>query len=122
MSRPLPVEELVERYRSGATLADLASLYGCSLHAIRRTLVAAGVAIRSRGSYPSGSAPDPRGRGVLAIRRSVEDLVDRYQSGASLDDLAILCRCSPSKVRNILAGAGIELRPRGKRLTASRPS
>jgi uncharacterized protein (DUF433 family) len=112
-----PVEELAARYQAGASLDDLAVLYGNTPYRIRRTLVDAGVAIRPRGSLPTNAFDDPRGRGALAIRRSVEDVVGRYQAGASLDDLAVLCRCSAPKVRSLLVKAGVELRPRGKRIT-----
>jgi hypothetical protein len=115
----LPVEELVERYRAGATLDDLATLCGDKPHRIRRTLVVAGVAIRPPGPQPFTPVEDPRGRGVCAIRRSLEDVVERYHAGASLEDLAILCRCSAGKVRSLLVKAGVELRPKGKRSTMS---
>jgi uncharacterized protein (DUF433 family) len=114
------VEELAERYRAGASLDDLAVLCGDTPYRIRSTLIAAGVAIRPRGSLPPTAAEDPRGRGVLMIRRSIEDVVERYHAGASLDDLAVLCRCSAAKVRTLLVKAGVELRPRGKRITFSR--
>ena len=117
-----PVEELAERYRAGASLDDLAVLCRDTPYRIRRTLVAAGVAIRPRGSLATNAFEDPRGRGVLMIRRSIEDVVERYHAGASLDDLAVLCRCSAPKVRSLLVKAGVELRPRGKRITMSSAS
>jgi hypothetical protein len=116
------VEELVDRYCAGASLDDLAVLYGETLYRIRGTLVAAGVAIRPCGSLPTNVFDDPRGRGALVIRRSIEDMVGRYRAGASLDDLAVLCRCSAAKVRTLLLKAGVELRPRGKRITMSNAS
>jgi hypothetical protein len=114
------IEELAERYRAGASLDDLAVLCGDTPYRIRRALVAAGVAIRPPGPPPFTAAEDPRGRGICAIRRSLEDVVERYHAGASLEDLAILCRCSAGKVRSLLVKAGVELRPRGKRITISR--
>ncbi len=117
-----PVEELAERYRGGASLEDLAILCRDTPYRIRRTLVDAGVAIRPRGCLPTNAFDDPRGRGALAIRRSVEEVVERYRVGASLDDLAVLCRCSAAKVRNLLVKAGVELRPRGKRINISSSS
>jgi DNA-directed RNA polymerase specialized sigma24 family protein len=48
-------------------------------------------------------------------------VVERYQAGASLEDLAILCRCSASKVRSLLVKAGVEIRPKGRRITISGP-
>ena len=114
------VEELAERYRAGASLDDLATLCGDKPHRIRRTLVAAGVTIRPPGPPSSTAAEDPRGRGVCAIRRSLEDVVERYHTGASLDDLAVLWRCSAAKVRTLLVKAGVELRLWGNRITISR--
>jgi hypothetical protein len=46
---------------------------------------------------------------------SVEELAERYRAGASLDDLAILCQCGPSKIRRMLIEAGVEIRLRGGR-------
>jgi predicted nucleic acid-binding Zn ribbon protein len=117
-----PIEELAERYRAGASLDDLAVLCEDTPYRIRSTLVAAGVAIRPRGSLPTNAFDDPQGRGALVIRRSIEDMVGRYRAGASLDDLAVLCRCSAAKVRTLLLKAGVELRPRGKRITMSNAS
>jgi hypothetical protein len=116
------VEELVDRYCAGASLDDLAVLCGDTPYRIRRALVAAGVAIRPPGPLPFTAAEDPRGRGVCAIRRSLDDVVERYHAGASLEDLAILCRCSAGKVRSLLVKAGVELRPRSKRSTMSNAS
>jgi hypothetical protein len=42
------------------------------------------------------------------------ELAQRYRDGASLDDLAILCGgCTAYRVRRILVGQGVEIRPRG---------
>jgi uncharacterized protein (DUF433 family) len=112
MSRLLPVAELAERYRSGATIDDLAALYQSYPYRIRRTLVAAGVEIRPPGPSAGGLDRDPRGRGLRTVSRSVEELAGRYRAGASLEDLAILCGCAANKVRRILIAAGVEIRPR----------
>jgi len=42
-------DELAQRYRDGASLYDLAILFGCDSSCIRRVLVAHGVEIRPRG-------------------------------------------------------------------------
>lgn len=50
--RTLPAEQtpwVVEQYRAGATLRELAERTGCSLSTIRRSLLHAGVVLRSRG-------------------------------------------------------------------------
>jgi len=116
---PLPTVELVERYRAGAALDDLAILYKCSPPRVRRILVAAGVEIRPSGRRPTGVGPEACDNGFRAVRVPVDDLVGRYRAGAALDDLAILYKCSPPRVRRILRAAGVELRPRARRATAS---
>jgi len=112
MSRLLPVAELAERYRSGATIDDLAALYPSYPYRNRRILVAAGVEIRPPGPPAGGLDRDPRARGPRTVSRSVEELAGRYRAGASLEDLAILCGCAANKVRRILTAAGVEIRPR----------
>jgi uncharacterized protein (DUF433 family) len=120
VSAPMPDEELAARYRAGASLDELAARYRSYPHKVRRILVAAGVKIRPPGPTAARPDQDGRGRGVLAVRWSVEDLVERYRAGASLDDLAIQCECASRKVRRILIAAGVEIRHRSGKATGNK--
>jgi hypothetical protein len=44
---------------------------------------------------------------------SIEELVKRYQTGATLDDLAVLCGDTPYRIRRALVAAGVAIRPPG---------
>ena len=127
MSEELSVEELVERYQAGASLDDLAILCGCSSGRIRRILTAVRIEIRPRrGMEPTPEAPHPaptpprRRAGWLSDQAAHDllrtgELAGRYQAGASLEDLAIEYRCSPSKIRCLLFRAGVAIRPPGRK-------
>ena len=119
-SAPMPDEELAARYRAGASLNDLAARYKSYPHKVRRIVAAAGVEIRPPGPTAARPDQDGRGRGVLAVRWSVEDLVERYRAGASLDDLAIQCKCASRKVRRILIAAGVMIRYRSGKATGNK--
>jgi hypothetical protein len=54
-----------------------------------------------------------RRRQPARIEIEPEELARRYQDGASLEDLAILCGCTGGRIRAILAARGVEIRPRG---------
>jgi hypothetical protein len=41
------------------------------------------------------------------------ELAQRYQDGASLDDLGILCGCTGTRIRRVLVEQGVEIRSRG---------
>jgi hypothetical protein len=115
----IPIEELAERYQDGATLVELATRYRSlgyrvNPEEIRRRLI--GVRIQIRLIDRPAKAALRRGRrGTANLPLSAEELAERYSAGASLDDLAILCRCGPFKIRRILIEAGIEIRLRGGR-------
>lgn len=115
----IPIEELAEHYKTGATLAEIAALYSSlgytvSPDEIRRRLIAVGIQIRLI-DRPAKVAPRRGKRGTANLPLSTEEIVERYRAGASLDDLAILCQCGPSKIRRILIEAGVEIRLRGGR-------
>jgi hypothetical protein len=113
----IPIEELAERYQNGATLAEIATLYSSlgyriSPDEIRRRLI--GVSIQIRLIDRPAKAALRRGRrGTANLPLSAGELAEHYRADASLDDLAILCRCSPARIRRDLAAAGIEIRSRG---------
>ena len=115
----IPIEELAERYQDGATLVELATRcsslgYRVNPDEIRCRLI--GVRIQIRLIDRPAKAALRRGRcGTTNLPLSAEELAERYSAGASLDDLAILCQCGPSKIRRILIEAGVEIRLRGGR-------
>jgi uncharacterized protein (DUF433 family) len=115
----IPIEELAEHYRTGATLAEIATLYrsfGYRVNPdeIRRRLIAVGIQIRLI-DRPAKAALRRGTCGTANLPLSVEELAERYRAGASLDDLAILCQYGPFKIRRILIKAGVEIRLRGGR-------
>lgn len=60
---PLPPDQtdwVVEQYRAGATLRELAEQAGCSYSTIRRTLLLAGVTLRSPGTRSAQQHDDTR--------------------------------------------------------------
>ncbi|WP_211114113.1 hypothetical protein, partial [Skermanella aerolata] len=115
----IPIEELAERYQDGATLAEIAARYqllGYTVNPdeIRHRLIAVGIQIKLIDH--TANVLLRRGkRGTANLPLSSEELAERYRAGASLDDLAILCRCSSSKIRRTLAAAGVVIQPRGGR-------
>jgi hypothetical protein len=114
----IPIEELAERYQDGATLVELAARYralrySVSSDEIRRMLVAVGIRIRSADRPSDAAGPRRALRGTANLPLSAGELAEHYRADASLDDLAILCRCSPARIRRDLAAAGIEIRSRG---------
>ena len=68
---------------------------------IRRRLIAVGIQIRLI-DRPAKAALRRGTRGTANLPLSAEELAERYRAGASLDDLAILCQCGPSKIRRLL--------------------
>jgi hypothetical protein len=115
----IPIEELAERYQDGTTLVELATLYQSlgytvSPDEIRRRLIAVGIQIRLI-DRPAKVAPRRGTRGTANLPLSAGELAERYRAGASLDDLAILCQCSSSKIRRVLSETGVKIQPRGGR-------
>lgn len=45
----IPIADMVARYQAGATMSNLASLYGCSYKTIGKKLIEAGVQPRPKG-------------------------------------------------------------------------
>jgi hypothetical protein len=116
----IPIAELAERYRAGATLDEMAALYRSLQYKvnpdkIRRRLVAVGIQIRSADRSTAPTRPGLGRRGAANFPLSTEELAERYRAGTSLVDLAILCGCSSGKIHRILFEAGVEIRPRGGR-------
>jgi uncharacterized protein (DUF433 family) len=129
-----PVGELVERYRAGAALDDLAILCSCASNKVRRILIAAGVEIRPRSGVapkealhpaPPVMPPTAQYRAGRLSDQAAHDLLrtgelaGRYRGGASLEDLAIRYRCSPNKIRSLLFRASVVMRPPGRKPATS---
>jgi hypothetical protein len=76
---------------------------------------------------PLGSeAQRRRSREILEAGTLVEEIAERYQAGATLDDLAVLYkdsfpRSNPRLIRRLLVSAGVKIRSKGRPADASRP-
>jgi hypothetical protein len=51
-----------------------------------------------------------------------EELARRFRDGASLANLGVLCHCTGTRIRHILATLGVEVRPRGSNFCGHRPN
>lgn len=54
-----------------------------------------------------------RAENFMATEWDVEELVRKYEAGATLDDLAFELRSNNVKIRRILVEAGVTIRKRG---------
>jgi hypothetical protein len=61
-------------------------------------------------------------RPPVKITIKPEELARRYRDGASLEDLGVLCGCTGTRIRTILAALGVEIRPRGFNPGGNRPN
>ncbi|MDT0117523.1 helix-turn-helix domain-containing protein [Microbacterium sp. PRF11] len=93
---------VVASYRAGEKLAAIGGRHGFSPNKVQRLLVAVGEPIRSRG---------PQGSRLTSAQ--VRDLVDRYELGSAMGDIAEAFGVSYACVRKQLIGAGVQLRARG---------
>jgi transposase len=93
-------------YETGASVAALAAVFGCSPRTVRRLLAQANTALRSpsqtRALRSDGSAR----------RDLMQSLRARYEAGASVPLLAAGCGYSTSTVYRLLHQAGTALRSR----------
>lgn len=92
-------QAVVAAYEAGRPVREIAADTGRSFSGVRCVLVAAGVALR------------PRGTGVATRDRA--PLIAAYQAGQSLSDIARSFGISDTTVRYHLIGAGVEMRPAG---------
>ena len=107
--RPEQVDDLVAQYRKGATLVELASLFGVNRRTVATHLTRREVAIR-RGRF------DPS---------RVHEAADLYLSGLTLLEVGVKVGAGPQAVRQALASHGVVIRPGGgrrSRITASSPA
>jgi DNA-binding CsgD family transcriptional regulator len=93
--------EIVKRYRAGQTIGQVAVATGVSETSVRNALSRSGVKRRPRGPE-AGS------------RRDYDDeVIRRYQAGASMQDVAAAMGLGFKAVRGALLRHGIERRSRG---------
>ena len=103
--RPEQVDDLVAQYREGATLVELASLFGVNRRTVATHLTRREVTIR-RGRF------DPS---------RIHEAADLYLSGLTLVEVGVKVGAGPQAVRRALASHGVMIRPggrRGSRITA----
>ena len=72
-----------------------------------------GILLLGRGSCGDWKMVQRSPRRPVTITVTSEDLARRYLDGASLDDLGVLCGCTATRIRRILAAHGVKIRPRG---------
>ena len=97
MARPDP-ETLAREYRDGASLEALGARYGVAASTARSWLVRHGVAIRGRGGTQGPEPPAP------------ELLVEAYQSGQTVRQVAATFHTHHQRVSAALREAGLEIR------------
>ena len=104
--RPEQVDDLVAQYREGATLVELASVFGVNRRTVAMHLTRREVTIR-RGRF------DPS---------RIHEAADLYLSGLTLVEVGVKVGAGPQAVRRALASHGVVIRPGGRcgsRITAS---
>ena len=104
--RPEQVDDLVAQYREGATLVELASIFGVNRRTVAMHLTRREVTIR-RGRF------DPS---------RIHEAADLYLSGLTLVEVGVKVGVGPQAVRQALASHGVVIRPGGRRgssITAS---
>lgn len=97
--RPEQVDNLVAQYREGATLMELASVFGVNRRTVATHLTRREVTIR-RGRF------DPS---------RIHEAADLYLSGLTLVEVGMKVGAGPQAVRQALASHGVVIRPGGRR-------
>jgi lambda repressor-like predicted transcriptional regulator len=95
--------DIAAAYKAGATIAELAARYDCSVKPIRDALTRAGVTTRGFG----------RPRAVAGLE---ETIALAYESGATLTQLAAEHGVSRRLIARICQEQGVLLRPPGPRM------
>ncbi len=101
--RPEQVDDLVAQYREGATLVELASLFGVNRRTVAAHLTRREVAIR-RGRF------DPS---------RIHEAADLYLSGLTLVEVGVRVGAGPQAVRRALVGCCVHIRAGGGRAARS---
>lgn len=97
---PSDVEQVVVMYKDGKSCDAIARVFECDVKTIIRALKVAKVKMRSR--HPKNfSSPDCR------------RIVDMYEAGQKLDDIAAIFKCSRGPIRSVLHRFGVTIRPGG---------
>ena len=97
--RPEQVDDLVAQYREGATLVELASVFGVNRRTVATHLTRREVTIR-RGRF------DPS---------RIHEAADLYLSGLTLVEVGMKVGSGPQAVQRALASHGVVIRPGGRR-------
>lgn len=97
--RPEQIDDLVALYHKGATLVELASLFGVNRRTVATHLTRREVAIR-RGRF------DPS---------RTHEAADLYLSGLTLVEVGLKVGAGPQAVQQALASHGVVIRPGGGR-------
>lgn len=97
--RPAEVDALVEGYRSGATVRQLATQFGIARSTVGRHLELRGIDTRQ----------------LLLTAEMVHEAGRLYGEGATLEHLAAFYGVSDTTIRTYLLRSGVQLRPGGRR-------
>jgi uncharacterized protein (DUF433 family) len=98
------VDELIRRYQSGETWAEIAAATGVNLWTVRQRLRRAGVTMRASGRVPRR----PR------LDLDDAEIIERYRSGETTTAIAASLAVSHHAIRERLIWAGVERRRRGR--------
>lgn len=93
------VDELVARYREGATLVELAAVFGIHRRTVAEHLARREVPIRRGGIDPS----------------RFHEVADLYDSGLTLIEVGVKVGTGPDAVRHALVQHGVSIRAGGGR-------
>ncbi|WP_314456179.1 helix-turn-helix domain-containing protein [uncultured Microbacterium sp.] len=95
-------DSLVEKYRTGESLAAMGEEYGFSANKVQRLLVSMGEPIRPCG---------PKKPAVTSEK--IQRMVSRYEQGEAISAIAASAGVSYAQTRSCLLEAGVQMRPRG---------
>jgi hypothetical protein len=107
----LSLDEMVRRYRSGASCYDLAAAAGLSRSAVAYRLRQRGIKLR-----PSG-----KGTGSGRLDLPVAEIVARYRAGQSMLTIGRALGVSAGTIHGRLVEAGVERRRRWAHRQGERP-
>lgn len=97
---PSEHERIVAMYQGGESQAAIARVFECNEKTIKRVLNLLKVEKRTR---------DPKN----FSQKDCQRIVDLYEAGQKLDDIAAIYRCSRGPIRSVLKRFGVTIRPGG---------